>query len=82
MIDPLNVILITVLNVLLFIPLPYLLKQFIKDKNKIRMLSLFIVVFIELLQVITTRGMFDFSDIFLYCIGIMIGSLFVRKVKD
>lgn len=26
--------------------------------------------------------MFDFSDIFLYCIGIMIGSLFVRKVKD
>jgi glycopeptide antibiotics resistance protein len=64
-------------NIIIFIPLG------MYNKNIIR--GLFIIVLLEILQVVFKRGLFDIVDIFLNTIGYIIGSIEVtlwkKKIK-
>lgn len=63
-------------NILLFIPMGII--------NKNILTSLFIIILIELLQLILNKGIFDIVDIFLNMIGVFIGIIGVmiwKKIK-
>ena len=64
-------------NILLFIPMGY----FLKDKISY---GTIIIIFLELMQYITSRGLFDIVDIVLNHIGLYIGWMGVKiweKIK-
>lgn len=65
-------------NIVMFIPLPYILGHRILNKTALFLTCFMIGVFLELLQTITHRGIFDLGDILLYSIGIIIGMI-IRK---
>lgn len=75
---------ITIFNVILFIPLYMLHSFFIQEKKWNLLFCLSIAFLIEVLQVITLRGIFDVTDIFYYVIGILMGyvvSKFIDRLK-
>ena len=70
-------------NLIFFIPLPILLSNtFVKEKKKVFILSVSIVISVELLQLITKRGIFDIMDLFLYFIGIVLGFIINDYLLD
>lgn len=65
-----------VVNILLFVPLGFLLPLGIKRLRKFSAtgsLGLLITIIIELLQIVTKRGIFEFDDILNNFLGTMIG---------
>ncbi len=68
-----------ILNIIFFIPIGYLLKNL--PINKSINYTLIGLIVIELLQLITRRGIFDINDIILNSIGIFIGYYFSNKYK-
>ncbi|MGE5630202.1 MAG: VanZ family protein [Caulobacteraceae bacterium] len=75
-------------NILVFIPLGFLLISLQREKSSIKtalIISLFIVLFAELMQLILKVGVFDVDDIILNLIGSLIGCgiykvIFKRKL--
>lgn len=68
-----------ILNIIFFIPTGYLIKNI--SKNKAIKYTLIGLILIELLQLITKRGIFDINDIILNSLGIFIGYYFSNKYK-
>lgn len=69
----------SILNVLVFVPLGYLFRDFSKYKSLV--LSIFVPILIETLQYITMRGFFDTFDMLLYFIGIQVGIAIFKRLK-
>lgn len=72
-------------NVLIFIPLGYMLPRVFKWSEKfiICMLQILLLVLgIELFQLFTNFGVFDVDDILLNFVGGVIGYLFYRKIQS
>lgn len=68
-------------NILMFIPMGFLLPVLFKKINKIWkcFLVVFIIVFsVEVIQFLTFRGSFDVDDIILNVCGSIIGYLFIK----
>lgn len=61
-------------NVLAFIPTPLLIGHWFCSPTKLILLSFTMSFSFEVLQYMTHRGVFDIGDIFLYWIGILIGT--------
>ena len=73
----------SILNVLMFVPLGYLLARLAGGRRWIPYCScLLITLSIEMLQLITKRGFFELADILLNmigaCLGCMVYSIFTR----
>lgn len=68
-------IMTVILNIVIFLPFFTILKWlFNNNSNKNNFLIwIFISIFIETLQYITMRGIFDIADIVLYLVGYLIG---------
>lgn len=62
-------------NIILYIPLGYILKKRYLSNLKIMLLSLLMIVFFEFIQFALKVGVFDFIDIFLNILGVFIGML-------
>lgn len=75
-----------ILNILLFVPLGYLLptiegeKRMIDTYYGIAIVGLFVSSFIEVVQLLTHRGWFDVDDLFHNTMGTAIGLFLYRKV--
>lgn len=74
-------------NVLAFIPMPLLIGHWFRSPIKLILLCFTISFSFEALQYMTHRGVFDIGDIFLYWIGILMGSiiyyiLFYESLSD
>lgn len=59
-------------NLLLFIPVFYLLKKVITNNLYSLLITFFLIIILELLQMITKRGIFDIADIILNTFGVLI----------
>lgn len=68
-------------NIVLFIPLGIILKINIKTNLKYT-LAFIIIITLELIQLLTKRGIFDFNDIILNNIGSLLGMLLIKKKGD
>ncbi len=68
-------------NVVIFVPLGIFLKIFRIQFLKGCLFSLVFIIFIESLQYVTKRGIFDIIDIFLNMLGTIIGYMFIRKKR-
>lgn len=68
-------------NVLLFIPLGIILKINFKSLVKY-FLSLLIIIVLELIQLLTKRGIFDFNDIILNYGGSLLGMMLIGSKGD
>lgn len=68
-------------NIILFIPFGFLLSEIKNINNIIKfIISLIIIIILEFIQYITKKGVFDYIDIILNYIGIIIGfSLHIGK---
>ena len=67
-----------IFNVVLFLPIGYLFKS---TSNKYIVLYAFInVIAIEVIQLLTNRGVFDICDIILNMLGILIGWHFTKNI--
>lgn len=62
-------------NIVLYIPLGYILLEKIKSKFKLGLISLVLIIVLEFIQFIIKVGVFDFIDILLNIIGVIIGML-------
>lgn len=72
-----------VLNILMFVPLGYLLPKVIKRANKrtkILLVGFFLSLMIETTQLLTHRGWFDVDDLIYNTIGAWIGFILHEKV--
>ena len=69
----------TILNFILFIPIGYWLIHF--KTTSALLISLSLITFIEILQFISHRGIFDVVDILIDTFGIMIGYIIFKKVN-
>lgn len=67
------------LNIILFIPIGFFLKNM--KKGNACLLALAVSAAIEIMQYVTMRGIFDTLDIILYVVGILIGHFLFRKVN-
>ena len=65
-------------NIILFMPLGYLLKSFFKNNILVFIIGIVITLILELIQFITKLGVFDLIDIFLNALGIIIGLILKR----
>lgn len=65
-------------NIILFIPLGYLLKSFLKDKIICVIIGFTIPLILELIQFFTKLGVFDLIDILLNLFGTIIGLILKR----
>lgn len=65
-------------NIILFIPLGYLLKSFLRNNILVFIIGILITLLLELIQFVTKLGVFDIIDIFLNALGIIIGLLLKR----
>lgn len=73
---------VALFNILLFIPMPIIHNFYNKRKNVYNLgLSISIGFLVELIQVVSHRGVFDIGDIILYCVGIVIGMLLKEKIR-
>lgn len=78
-------------NIIMFLPLPFVLQLLYKSLNKktnnkkyltvVGILSFTFSLFIELLQIITELGTFQFSDIFYNTLGGLVGALLLIFIK-
>ena len=68
----------TILNFILFIPIGYWLIHF--KTTSALLISLSLITFIEILQFISHRGIFDVVDILIDTFGIMIGYIIFKTV--
>lgn len=66
-------------NILLFIPLGFIINTLLDNFFYTMFLSLFIILILELMQFMTKRGVFDLIDVLLNMIGIVIGLMIKRK---
>lgn len=66
-------------NIFLFMPFGIILKKLNVKFLKSLLLSIIIIVFVESLQYISKRGVFDIGDIILNIVGIIIGYVLIRK---
>lgn len=68
------------LNILMFIPVGYLVPIVLrtKSKSKALLIGMALSTFIEVLQLITRRGWFDLDDVFLNSIGSIIGTIIIH----
>mgnify|MGYP003310694694 CR=1 FL=1 len=74
-------ILVIIMNILLFVPLGFLLNALIKKKwLKITIFILFGVIF-EFIQLFTKFGVFDIWDMILNLVGELIGIILLDKFK-
>lgn len=67
-------------NIVLFIPLPYILGHRIMNRTTLFLTCFFIGIIMELIQTYTHRGIFDLGDILLYTIGIIIGMIIRKQI--
>ena len=65
-------------NIILFIPLGYLLKSFLRNNILVFIIGILITLLLELIQFVTKLGVFDIIDIFLNALGIIIGLVLKR----
>ena len=69
------------LNVLLFVPYGFMVSYYYKMKTKYSFISLILLpLVIEITQLITTRGVFEISDIISNFIGGLIGFVFLNMI--
>lgn len=66
-------------NMILFIPLGFILVNFSKYKSLSGLLGIAIIVILEWLQFLTKRGVLDIVDIFLNSLGLILGVLITKK---
>lgn len=76
-----HIFLSAVLNTILYIPIGFLLPVKTKSYRKAIIIGFFISWVINLLQLITTTGKFEFDDIFHNTIGICIGCWLLHKFR-
>ncbi len=69
-------------NILIFIPFGIFFKQFIMPLKIKLLLMLIIIVLLELIQYVTKKGVFDYTDIVLNILGTFIGYIFTKKIKE
>ena len=69
------------LNVTLFVPLGYLFVSQNIQWGKCLLLSFLVSAFVEILQYVTYRGIFDFDDLFSNSVGAMIGILIYQATN-
>ena len=68
-------------NIILFTPLAFLIRPHFKTALKCFMVLLVMFTFLEAMQFITNRGIFDIDDIIKYSLGVPIG-FGIRKIVD
>ena len=68
-------------NVILFVPLAFLVRPYFKTGPKCFWFLLAIFVFLEAMQFVTGRGIFDIDDVIKYSLGVPIG-FGIRSVVD
>lgn len=71
-------------NILLFLPIGFLLPMASRWSNKwytALLAGFFMSLVVELIQLVTERGYFDYDDIALNCIGTLIGYGLLRAVE-
>lgn len=69
----------SVLNLILFIPAGFFLRNM--KTNRAVILTLAVAIGIEVIQYVTMRGIFDTLDIILYVLGMAIGIIIFRKIN-
>lgn len=62
-------------NIILYIPLGYILKKSTFSNIKILVLSISMIIIFEFIQFVLKVGVLDFIDIFLNILGVLIGML-------
>lgn len=67
-------------NIILFIPLGYIINSLIKKAFITIISCIIIIVFVELIQYITKLGVFDLIDIILNTLGIILG-IFIKRIE-
>ncbi len=72
-----EMVLQSTLNFVLFIPVGYFFRKL--NVCKTAVIGLILSIALELMQVVTVRGMFDTFDILLYVLGMVLGSILFRK---
>lgn len=68
-------------NLCIFIPAPLFIYIYTHNWKKSIYICFFLGIFLEFMQCITHRGIFDTGDILLYCIGIIIGYVLSRRYR-
>lgn len=69
-----NILLLTIVNILLFIPYGILSHEWMKSKWLLPIISGFALsLIIEIIQMLTDRGIFDITDIMLNTLGVAAG---------
>jgi glycopeptide antibiotics resistance protein len=71
-------------NILLFIPIGILVPLAVPWSNKwyrVLLVGFFMSLIVEVVQLLTARGYFDFDDIVLNCIGTQVGYGILRTVE-
>lgn len=69
-------------NILVFLPLGFILKMILKNTYLVLTISLLIIILLEFIQFKTLLGIFDIVDIFLNYIGTLIGIIGERSVYE
>lgn len=67
------------LNLILFIPAGFFLRNM--KTNRAAILTLAVAIGIEVIQYVTMRGIFDTLDIILYVLGMAMGTIIFRKIN-
>jgi len=68
-------------NIILFVPLAFLLRPHFKTGLACFRIMLMIFILVEIMQLITGRGIFDIDDIIKYSLGVPLG-FWLRKLVD
>lgn len=66
-------------NMILFIPLGFILVNYFKNKILSGLLGIALIIILEWLQFLTKRGVLDIVDIFLNSLGLILGVLITKK---
>ena len=69
-------------NIVSFIPIPIFIEVFTRNIKSSVVLAFLFGLLIEILQVITHKGIFDLGDLTLYCVGICIGYVYMKKTEE
>lgn len=76
-----HIILSAVLNAVLFMPIGFLLPVMTKSYRKALILGFLFSIFVDLLQLVTTTGTFEFDDIFHNTIGLCVGCWVLHQLR-
>lgn len=71
-----------VYNILIFIPLGMLFRQYDMQIILKFILTFIIILLLETIQYVTKRGVFDYIDIILNITGALIGYIFTKKIQE